>query len=375
MILLPKPFSLCIHVCIFWVKTAMVVMYISMQLVRALICFPMNMLWKTMIWLAALLYLPVRLLTALQRERLVEQHLLEMQFEVETLLWEGQKFQENIQTVIKEHRTLGSMLAEVEEERERAIAKIEKLEDEVNNLSSSTGFLSVELKPKHTIIDKPKVRALKEENIWLKEIRGQESWSLKGHADQDSGQNIGTIDDHHLPCWSDTWLSWHGKSSQICQDGMMKRDESTEENKNHTGLFSYLKAGSTSRAPVQPFTLNTDPRKMEISEILHKREIALSQTTLGAVLSLLVEMIIWESEDLCVPLLGALYAVVGMSLKSSFEFFSSVKNRAGSDAVALLSLNWFILGTLSYPTFSKVAWMFAPLISRVMDWMVSLLGF
>lgn len=216
---------------------------------------------------------------------------------------------------------------------------------------------------------------MKEENIWLKEIRGQESWSLKGHADQDSGQNIGTIDDHHLPCWSDTWLSWHGKSSQICQDGMMKRDESTEENKNHTGLFSYLKAGSTSRAPVQPFTLNTDPRKMEISEILHKREIALSQTTLGAVLSLLVEMIIWESEDLCVPLLGALYAVVGMSLKSSFEFFSSVKNRAGSDAVALLSLNWFILGTLSYPTFSKVAWMFAPLISRVMDWMVSLLGF
>lgn len=87
----------------------------------------------------------------------MEQHLLEMQFEVETLLWEGQKFQENIQTVIKEHRTLGSMLAEVEEERERAIAKIEKLEDEVNNLSSSTGFLSVELKPKHTIIDKPKV--------------------------------------------------------------------------------------------------------------------------------------------------------------------------------------------------------------------------
>ncbi|CAL9060980.1 unnamed protein product [Musa banksii] len=60
-----------------------------------------------------------------------------------------------------------------------------------------------------------------------------------------------------------------------------------------------------------------------------------------------------------------LFSVVGISLGSVLEFFSTMRNRPASDAVALLSINWFILGTLSSRTLPVIAHMLAPSAIRI----------
>ena len=54
-------------------------------------------------------------------------------------------------------------------------------------------------------------------------------------------------------------------------------------------------------------------------------------------------------QDPCTPLVIALFIVVGMSLASVIQFFTKVQSQQGFYAVALLSLNWFVLGTLANP--------------------------
>lgn len=81
---------------------------------------------------------------------------------------------------------------------------------------------------------------------------------------------------------------------------------------------------------------------------------AIVQSMFSAGLSVLVGAIIWGSEDPCMPLVTALFIVVGMSLTSVVQFFSVVKNKPGPDAFALLSLNWFILGALTSPTLARI---------------------
>ncbi|KAI3694316.1 hypothetical protein L1987_77280 [Smallanthus sonchifolius] len=68
-----------------------------------------------------------------------------------------------------------------------------------------------------------------------------------------------------------------------------------------------------------------------------RREVAVSQSLFSAMLSLLVGMVIWEAQEPCMPLVTALFMVVGMSLKSVVQFFSTIKNKPASDAVALES--------------------------------------
>ncbi|CAN1143303.1 hypothetical protein LINPERPRIM_LOCUS26446 [Linum perenne] len=81
-------------------------------------------------------------------------------------------------------------------------------------------------------------------------------------------------------------------------------------------------------------------------------------------LSLTVGMIIYEAKDAnCMPLVVALYTVVGMSMKNVVKFFSTIDNKPASDAVALLSFNCFILGTLTYPTLPKVVRILGSLVS------------
>lgn len=54
-------------------------------------------------------------------------------------------------------------------------------------------------------------------------------------------------------------------------------------------------------------------------------------------------------QDPCTPLVIALFTVVGMSLINVVRFFTKLRTREGFTAVALLSLNWFMLGTLAHP--------------------------
>lgn len=56
----------------------------------------------------------------------------EMQIELDNLVWDRKELQCQLQTSLKEQKIFDSMLAELEEENDSAIAKIELLEGEVN---------------------------------------------------------------------------------------------------------------------------------------------------------------------------------------------------------------------------------------------------
>ena len=109
--------------------------------------------------------------------------------------------------------------------------------------------------------------------------------------------------------------------------------------------------------------------------VYQRREVALSQSLFSAILSLVVGIVVLEAEDPCMPLVVALFSVVAMSLKSVVQFFFTIKNKPASDAVALLSFNWFILGTLTYPTLPRVVRIFTPYSLSFSMWTVRWLGF
>jgi len=69
----------------------------------------------------------------------------------------------------------------------------------------------------------------------------------------------------------------------------------------------------------------------------------------SAFLSTLVAMVACEAKEACTPLVVALFTVVGVSLANVVRFFSKLQSHQGFIAVALLSLNWFVLGTLAHP--------------------------
>ena len=58
-------------------------------------------------------------------------YLHDMQIDLENLLWDNKKLQEHLQTAIKERKMMELILEELEEEHDKAIAKIERLEGEV----------------------------------------------------------------------------------------------------------------------------------------------------------------------------------------------------------------------------------------------------
>jgi len=68
----------------------------------------------------------------------LEQKLHEMQIELENVVRDKKKLQERFQMAVKERRMMEILLAEIEEENDKAIAKIEKLEGKVNSLYSFT---------------------------------------------------------------------------------------------------------------------------------------------------------------------------------------------------------------------------------------------
>lgn len=61
----------------------------------------------------------------------LELYLHDMQIELENLEWDRNELGEDLQTAIKECKMMELILAEVEEEHDKAIAKIKQLEGEV----------------------------------------------------------------------------------------------------------------------------------------------------------------------------------------------------------------------------------------------------
>ncbi|XP_045813742.1 uncharacterized protein LOC123907487 [Trifolium pratense] len=338
-ILMTRAFDILKLVCLFPIRIGLIAIYTWTELVTNAIIFNGNMILNFMSWTFGLIFLHVRAVNAIQRESQLERKLHRMQNEMENLEWNQKKLQERFQMAVKECKMMEMLLAELEEEHDMAIAKIENLEG--------------------------KLRDQINENLRLKEIQGKAYWNSK----DPNTDNDRKIDDKSHSNSSATlqWKSGYRESGDSLQDLLMNKDNWEDESKTRTDLLKLLKPGLKS-APANSAAKPVSKDIIKVNEVLdHHRDVAISQSIFSAILSLIVGVTVWGADDPCMPLIIALFAVVGMSLKSVVKFFFSIRNKPASDAVALLSFNWFILGTLTYPTLPRVAPMLAPLVLRFID--------
>ncbi|XAR69221.1 hypothetical protein NMG60_11000728 [Bertholletia excelsa] len=344
-----KPFCLIKLFCIFCLRSFCIVIFTWVELLRTAVNVHVDIIWRIINLIISLVCLPVRVLTALQRERLLQMHLHELQIELENLLWSRKEVEQHLHVAIKECRMMESMLEELEDEHDQAIVKIELLES--------------------------KLQDIKQENLHLKELQGKQFWSYQSQDDKDkgNGHHQDVADKCSIPYGIQPGESHYNRSNIVVQD-LIHKDawESKIKMESHELFRTGLKASELIHA-VSPRTIS---RNIDENEILgQQRNVAFSQTLFSAVLSLLVAVVIWQAKDPCMPLVVALFTVVGMSLKSVVQFFSTIKNKPASDAVALLSFNWFMLGTLTYPTLPRVARMLTPMALSLLGRTLSWLGF
>lgn len=326
-----KPLRVLKWACLFGLRTAFILCITWTELVKANISFHFTLIWKMIVWTLALLSLPFRLLTAISRESQLEMQLRYAWSELENVGWERMKLQKHLQTAMKEHRMMELILAHLEDELDNAISKIHLLQDEL--------------------------KEVKNENLRLMEVQGKGYWSSRSQDDPGNGRDSGFADKFGMSYGISKWKPSDDGSGIILQDLMMIANTYGDESKTSAELLKLLKPESGALC-----------RNLETSEALdQRREMAIIQSLFSAVLSLFVGMIIWEAEDPCMPLVVALFTVVGMSLMSVVQFFSTIKNKPASDAVALLSLNWYILGMLAYPMLPRIARIGAPLALRIAE--------
>ncbi|KAL1569282.1 hypothetical protein AAHA92_00777 [Salvia divinorum] len=98
----------------------------------------------------------------------------------------------------------------------------------------------------------------------------------------------------------------------------------------------------------------------ECGVLARERKVALSRSLFSVLLSLVVGLIIWKAKAPCTPLVIALFVVVAMSLRSVLQLCARVQHKPASESLTLLSVNWFILGTLAYPMLPVMARFLAP---------------
>lgn len=214
---------------------------------------------------------------------------------------------------------------------------------------------------------------LTNENRRLKEIQGKSYWSSEDQKDTGNARNIADSN-YGSPHSVLSWKSNHSGSGIALQNLLVTKDTWEDESKNRIEFLKLLKnePKSGTAIPARPETITKE--EIMIEAVDHRWDAALSQSLFSAFLSLVVGVIVWEADDTCMPLVVALFTVVGMSLWSVVQFFSTIKNKPASDAVALLSFNWFILGTLTYPALPIVAHMLAPTLLSLLDETTNRLG-
>ncbi|CAO1941027.1 unnamed protein product [Urochloa humidicola] len=87
------------------------------------------------------------------------------------------------------------------------------------------------------------------------------------------------------------------------------------------------------------------------------KAVARRRSVFSVGMSVAVGGVAWWADAACLPLLAGLFAVVGVSMRS-------VSRCRAADAVALLSLNWFLLGLLTSPMLPAVAHAIVPRAAR-----------
>lgn len=89
--LLVKPFSLVKQSVSFGVRSLCIVLLTWIELLKNAICLHANIFWKLITWIIAILFLPMRVLNALQNERLVRIFISLFTFEYRLVWYSGVK--------------------------------------------------------------------------------------------------------------------------------------------------------------------------------------------------------------------------------------------------------------------------------------------
>jgi hypothetical protein len=178
------------------------------------------------------------------------------------------------------------------------------------------------------------VKALKKENMRLNEHKGKSVWDKAATAAAVAGQVV-----------------VGGEKANNDNTSPKAWDVAVENEKEVAVVLS-----GTSLAAAE--------REAQLLEATARRR---SLFSVG--MSLAVGGIAWSADAPCVPLLAGLLTVVGMSMCSVARLFRARRPLAsaasGSGAVALLSLNWFLLGVLTYPMLPGVARAVVPRAARL----------
>ncbi|KAM3355013.1 hypothetical protein ACQJBY_025651 [Aegilops geniculata] len=282
----------------------------------AAVRLPMLLFCDAMVWAVTFLTFPVRLLAAADTERKLERLVGEMQGQMERVVWENRDLEQRLRAALKENATMEDILDEMEEENEEAFARIDQLESQL--------------------------KALKKENMRLKEQRGKSVWDKAAATVAVAGNGGGKKKAGEPRPW----------------EGQEEEEEDAAAQKDRPVVY-------------RPGDIDAFPPSEARDQLLRATARRRSLFSLG--MSLAVGGIAWSADKPCLPLLAGLVAVVGMSMCSVSRLFRAPAGRRGlppasaaSDgAVALLSLNWFLLGVLTYPMLPGVARAVVPRAARL----------
>ncbi|KAL2236175.1 UNVERIFIED_CONTAM: hypothetical protein Sindi_1349700 [Sesamum indicum] len=318
-----KPLLLAKLSCQIGLRSVSIIVESWVELLRLALCLHLVILWRVVMLAIAILFLPVRALAALYRERLLEIQLHRLRYALENDLWDRKEQEVQLYVAVKERGMMETMLMELEEEHDEAILRIKLLDSEVQDL--------------------------KDEIQQLKEVHSRTLWSYKGRGDDvcndfniRSTDNVGTI-------------SW----KPDCNENILCNDE----------MQDVLKAGSKVYRLSQPFVRYMISNESET--LAQQRVVAISRSLFSGALSLVVGIVVWEAQDPCTPLVVALFGVVTISLMSVVPLLNPVE-KPTSEAVVLLSFNWFLLGTLACPMLPRIGRVLARLgwsfLGQTLEW-------
>lgn len=330
-LLVTKPLTLINIVISSAVSTLCIATSAWLNVVKSIIDFNVGILWKIVVLLVAFVSLPVRVFTALQRERALEMNVRELRTRLENMIWENKELEERLHRAVKERKITETVLEEIDDEHEKVLSRIDQLENELQDL--------------------------REENQRLQEMHGKVQHDYKA-----SVEKIG-YNKHEDASPAKSWSTSYKSSCVPVQDMILHENPWTD----------YMQKTKHQDHLLPKASIDYYPRD-EITEddILERRRVtALSRSLFSSIMSLIVGIIIYEAENPCMPLVAALFFVVGMSLNSVLQFFTTIKNKPAFDAVTLLSINWFVLGTLTYPLLPGITRMLGPWFFRIADGLVT----
>ncbi|KAM0935267.1 hypothetical protein DsansV1_C29g0210021 [Dioscorea sansibarensis] len=298
-----------------------------LQLLGSVINFHVDLCCRVIALGVAVVTLPFRILATLQRERELEVQVNDMRVQLECHAWENRELEKRLERAIREREMIETVFEEIEEAYEKAMDRIDVLGNQL--------------------------QSVKQENLRLSELHGKILSTKKTQAESDDSLS--------------TWNTELNRKQMILRVHGDPLGNSSAKTKHKEDDFN---VANLCQSPSQLVS-----RNITIDHVLEQRRVvAIQRSLFSSLLSLMVGIIIWKAENPCMPLVAALFTVVAMSLRSVVQFFSTIRNKPATDAVALLSINLFILGMLTSPSLPTVAEVLTPKTIKLVDIMLIWFG-